>query len=189
MNNFTDYSTKTIENRTDVSAARKSFVKWNKEMKEHATTIDTFGGRRLLGTNKNGTPVWISYSIDKETLNLEIKTTHELSSLLEEGAKLCPRRVTLATNAQLPLDIKHEMRPATRVDAGEVTENTLRYLQKILDLPKGVGFVDGKCSTQMFMYVSNAVYEGESVKEKGVRWSDILHSWDFPSGKYFTIYG
>jgi len=177
VNNFTDYSTKQSDMSTEVSDTRKSFVKWTKEMKEHATTIDTFG------------PVRISYSIDKETLNLKIKTTHELSSLLEEGAKLCPRRVTLATNAQLPLDIEHEMRPATRVDAGEVTENTLRYLQKILDLPIGVGFVDGKCSTQMFMYVSNAIYEGETIKEKGVRWSDILHSWDFPSGKYFTIYG
>ena len=188
MNNFTDYSTKQNDMSTEVSDARKSFVKWTKEMKEHAATIDTFGGRRLLGTNKNGTPVWISYTIDKETLDLQIKTTHELSSLLEDGATLCPRRVTLANNAQLPLDIDHAMRAATRTDVGEVTEKTINYLQKLIDLPKGVGYVDGKCSTQMFMYVSNSIYEGETIKEKGVRWSDILHAWDFPSGSYFILY-
>jgi hypothetical protein len=188
MNNFTDYSTKANENVTEVTQARKSFVKWNKEMIEHANTLDTFGGRRLLGTNKNGTPVWISYTIDKETLNLEIKTTHDISSLLEEGATLCPRRVTVANNAQLPLDIDHAMRAATRVDVGEVTKRTIEYLINLINLPNSVGFVDGKCSTQLFMFASNAIYEGETVKEKGVRWSDILKSWDLPSGSYFVLY-
>ncbi|MHA2218602.1 MAG: hypothetical protein ACXACY_21965 [Candidatus Hodarchaeales archaeon] len=187
MNNFTDYSTKTLENRTDVTPARKAFVKWTQDMKDKAATTDTFGGRRLLGTNKNGTPVYISYTIDRETLDLQIKTTHELSSLLEDGAKLCPRRVTLANNAQM-FDLDHAMREATRIDTGEVTEKTIKYLQKIIDLPIAVGKVDGKCSSQLFMYVSNAVYEGETSIEKGVRWSDILHTWDFPSGSYFTIY-
>lgn len=188
MNIFTNYSTQAKDNRTDISAARKSFVRWTKEMQDKATTIDVFGGKRLLGTNKNGTPVWISYTIDAETLDLQIKTTHELDSLLEEGAKLCPRRITLANNAHLPLDIEHAMRPATRVDTGEVTEKTLTYLQKIMDLPAGVGYVNNKCSSQMFMYVSNAIYEGETSIEKGVRWSDIMHSWNFPAGSYFTIY-
>lgn len=188
MNNFTDYSTKQNDMGTEVSDARKSFLKWTQNMKDKAAITDTFGGRRLLGTNKNGTPVYISYTIDKETLDLQIKTTHELSSLLEDGATLCPRRITLANNAQLPLDIDHAMRAATRTDVGEVTEKTITYLQKIIDLPATVGKVNGKCSSQMFMYVSNAIYEGETSIEKGVRWSDILHTWDFPSGSYFTIY-
>ena len=55
-----------------------------------------------------------------------------------------------------------------------------------------VGKVDGKCSTQLFMYVSNLIYEGEwepTSSTNKVRWQDILKSWEFPSGRYFTVYG
>jgi hypothetical protein len=63
-------------------------------------------------------------------------------------------------------------------------------MQQLLDLPKAVGTVDGKCSTQLFMYVSNAIYEGKwGLHENKVRWIDVLKSWNFPTGKYFTIYG
>ena len=51
-----------------------------------------------------------------------------------------------------------------------------------------IGKINGKCSTQLFMHVSNCVYEGSSAKDK-VRWNDIMKTWDMPSGKYLTVYG
>jgi hypothetical protein len=40
------------------------------------------------------------------------------------------------------------------------------------------------------MYVSNAIYEGRwDIQNGRVRWIDVLKGWNFPAGKYFTIYG
>ena len=72
-----------------------------------------------------------------------------------------------------------------------ITENTLDYLQKLMDYADmGIGKVEGKCSTQLFMYISNVIYEGDTEINKGdCRWNDITKTWDLPSGRYFTIYG
>jgi hypothetical protein len=51
-----------------------------------------------------------------------------------------------------------------------------------------IGKVNGKCSTQLFMMISNTIYEGSSEVDK-FRWQDVMRTWDLPSGKYFTVYG
>ena len=182
MNNFTDYSTKNNVEYDHNDISRMKFREQTKELVELAKDVEVFGGRRFLGLNDNGTEVWVSYKIDRDTLNLELSATHDLNSIVE----LAPKRVTVGMNENAPTDLMQ----ARATDTGAVTHNTLRYIQRLIDLPQGVGRVEGRCSTQLFMYVSNAIYEGKwGLGQKKVRWRDILEAWDFPSGRYFTVYG
>ena len=182
MNNFTDYSYKTKLEYDHNYESRKKFRESVQQLRDKAKTKDTFGGRRFLGLTKNGNEVWISYTIDQETLNIQLKATHNLDNIVE----FAPKRITTGTNEAAPLD----MMDARQSDRGAVTKNTLRYMQSLLDLPQTVGKVNGRCSSQLFMYVSNAIYEGEwDTHGTKVRWIDILNAWDFPTGRYFTIYG
>lgn len=170
---------------TDISDKEK-FRAWEQSKKDLAKTVNRFGGKRLLGTTRSDVPIWASYSIDRETLTLKVKFSHDIETIRE--SKLCPRRVTVANGEQLP-DIEFAMRPKTAKDMGEVTQNTLRYLDKLYGMAESsIGKVDGKCSTQLFMLISNVTYEGSS-KENKVRWNDIMHTWNMPSGKYLTVYG
>ena len=185
-NSFTDYSRK----MRDASAvttdgelkARFKHRETAAKLRELASTLDTFGGKRFLGLTKDDKEVWISYTVDRETLTLDIKATHNLKNV----AKKAPKRVTVANGEHAPDDLM----TARSIDTGAVTDSTLRYMQQLLDLPQAVGKVDGKCSAQLFMYVSNAIYEGKwGLDENKVRWNDVSKSWNFPAGKYFTIYG
>ncbi len=174
-------SSEQINAQTSISSKQR----WNEKMQQFTENADkktVFGGRRFLGLNKNNNEVWISYFIDRETLTLNIDTTHELNSIVQ----FAPKRVTIGMNEPSP----RNMMEARQSDAGKVTHNTIRYLQKLIDLPATVGKVKGKCSRQLFMLVSNAVYEGGIELSKGnCRWRDIIDAWDLPSGRYFTIYG
>ena len=51
-----------------------------------------------------------------------------------------------------------------------------------------VGKEKGKCTTSLFMIVSNLLYEGSSDVNK-FRWSDVMTTWDMPKGSYLTVYG
>jgi len=182
VNNFTDYSKKNTVEYEQNDINRIKFREQTKELIELAKDVEVFGGRRFLGLNANGTEVWVSYKIDRNTLNLEMSATHDLNSIVE----FAPKRVTVGMNEPAPTDLMH----ARATDTGAVTHNTIRYIQRLIDLPQAVGRVDGRCSTQLFMFVSNAIYEGKwGLGEKKVRWRDILDAWDFPSGRYFTVYG
>ena len=186
MNQFTNYTKKlhSLSKETTDNELKSRFVHREKvqQLVELASTLDNFGGRRFLGVTKNNTQVWISYNIDRETMQLTISCTHQLSSIVKKA----PKRVTLATGENAPDDLMK----ARGNDIGKVTDSMLRYMQQLLDLPAGVGTVKGKCSAQLFMYVSNAIYEGKwGLTEGKVRWNDISKGWDLPAGKYFTIYG
>ncbi len=179
----------TRESRDAITStdSRQRFLEWNNDMKEAASKLSTFGGKRLLGMTKTGTLVWVSYEIDRETLQIKIKTTHKLDTLLQEGSVLAPRRTTVGANRAAP---GNPMRPKTKADQGEITENSLRYLGILIDMVESgtVGKVKGKCSTQLFMHVSNFIYEGGTTPEEP-RWRDIMDTWDLPSGAYLTVYG
>lgn len=186
MNQFTNYTKKLIDasnNTTDGELkARFKHRETAAELVELAKTMDNFGGRRFLGLTKNNNEVWISYNIDKKTMKLTVTATHNLKNITQKA----PKRITLATGQQAP----DGMMTARGNDTGAVTDSTLRYMQQLLDMPEAIGKVDGKCSSQLFMYVSNAIYEGKwGLQDNKVRWIDVLKAWDFPAGKYFTIYG
>lgn len=167
--------------------AKKAFREWNLEKEKLARQADTFGGRRLLGVTKNNQPIWVSFTIDKATLTIQAKVSHTFDTIRE--SKLCPRRITLATNENLN-DLEHAMRPSTKQDHGGITLNSINYLEKLMDLLDSsyIGRVDGKCSTQLFMHASNYIYEGSPEANK-FRWSDVMKTWNMPSGQYLTIYG
>lgn len=159
-----------------------------KTWKDNADNKEVFGGKRFLGLNKNGSEVWISYELRKDNKQLTISSTHNLSALENDGAKLAPRRVTVGLNKTAPDDL---MRPSTQKDMGVITPNTLRYINKLRDMADmGIGKVNGQCSSQLFMLVSNTIYEGDTETDKGdCRWNDIIEAWDLPPGKYLTVYG
>jgi len=165
-------------------------IEWHAKLDawiENAEKKTVFGGKRFLGLNKNGNEVWIAYTLDKETLDLKISTTHNLDSLRNNESKLAHKRVTVGLNKTAPADLM----TGSSKHAVVITENTLDYLQKLIDyVDMGIGKVEGKCSSQLFMYVSNAIYEGDTEIDKGdCRWNDITKTWNLPSGRYFTIYG
>lgn len=185
-NTFKAFASKEARDATTDISSKEKFRAWEQSKRDLAKTINTFGGKRLLGVTVKDVPIWASYTIDKETLNLKVKLTHDIATI--RVSKLCPRRVTIANGEHAP-DIEHAMRPKTAKDVGEVTQNTLRYIDKLFGMAESsIGKVDGKCSTQLFMHVSNCIYEGSSAKDK-VRWNDIMKTWDMPSGKYLTVYG
>jgi hypothetical protein len=181
------FATKESRDHVTSSTARDKFLQWNKDMKEAGAKLTTFGGKRLLGMTKSGTLVWASYTIDKETKNIQIKLTHKIETLLQEGSVLAPRRTTVGANRAVP---GNPMRPKTKADQGEITENSLHYLDKLIEIVESssIGKVKGECSTQLFMLVSNFLYEG-GTEPAEPRWRDVMDTWDLPSGAYLTVYG
>tara|TARA_R100001163_G_C5051168_1_gene187950 strand:+ start:843 stop:1409 length:567 start_codon:yes stop_codon:yes gene_type:complete len=185
-----------ISNTTFTSAEERYAVtsddtkaKWHAKLdkyRDNARNKTTFGGKRFLGHTKKGVEVWASYTIDKETKDIQIKTTHNLNALRDNSARLAPRRVTTANNTAYSGDLN----AVSGRDHGRVTEKTLEYIETLIDFAAmGVGKVNGECSRQLFLYVSNSIYEGGTDLAKDeCRWSDIIDTWDLPSGQYFTVY-
>lgn len=167
--------------------SKKAFRDWNDKKKELARQADKYGGRRLLGVTDKNVPIWASFTIDKETLQIKVKLSHDMDTIRK--SKLCPRRVTLATNETL-LSLDNEMRPAPKKSHGEVTLNTLNYLEKVMSIVDSptIGKEKGKCTTSLFMIVSNLIYEGSTEGDK-FRWHDVMDTWNMPKGKYLTVYG
>ena len=67
--------------------------------KKNAKNSTHYGGKRFLGFTAKGSEVWISFHIERETLNASISTTHNLDALREPGAILATKRVTLKRGA------------------------------------------------------------------------------------------
>ena len=186
MNKFKKFSSK--ESRQDVidMTGKEKFRAWTRHKESLAAQATEFGGRRLLGITKKGNAIWAQYYIDKQTLDMQVSLTHDIETIRK--STLCPRRITLARGENLA-DLDYAMRPKTAKDLGEVTLNTLRYIDKLFNMSNAnIGKIKGKCSTQLFMMISNTIYEGSSEAGK-FRWQDIMRTWDLPSGKYFTVYG
>ena len=167
--------------------SKESFRQWNKEKEELASKATKFGGRRLLGVTDNNIPIYASYEIDKETLTLTLKLSHSIDTI--RNSKYCPRRITLGINEPLN-NLDFAMREASKLDHGAVTDKTIRYLEKLMTMVESgsIGKVNGQCSSQLFMYVSNFLYEGSTEQGK-FRWHDVMKTWNFPNGAYFTVYG
>jgi hypothetical protein len=212
----TKFSTKEARNYVTPRTSKEKLIAYNSSMVAAAGKLETYGGRRLLGctyesnhsrySDEWGTvkqEIWVSYKIDRETLKLDLDTTHKLESSISThsfgvfsetplsfgkngGTVLAPKRVTVANGKKSP----RGMMKATANNHGEITKNSIRYLLKLQDIVSSgsIGKVKGRCSSQLFMLVSNFVYEGGITPEEP-RWRDILEAWDFPDGKYLTVYG
>ena len=166
--------------------AKDSFRQWSKEKEKLASQAIIFGGRRLLGLTNKDNPIWLSFTIDKETLDISMKLSHDIDT--RRTSKLCPRSIRLATGEQLS-NLDNAMRPAGRTEHGEVTQRTLNYIDKVMTIcnSRTLGRVKGKCSKSLFMIVSNLVYHG-SPDEGKFRWRDVMSTWNMPDGEYMTVY-
>ena len=161
------------------------------ELTNNANKTNIFGGKRFLGFTPKNSPVWVSYTAYRQTGEIIIKTTHDLNSLLEDGAILSTKRVVLKKNSKNQKQVDNLLRANRHNMGGKVSKATIVYLQKIISaIEQGYGkaFIGGKPTKLMFSYVANAIFEGSFDWENGdTSWSYVAKVWDFPTGEYFTI--
>lgn len=172
--------------------ANYKFRLWSANKEKLASEANTFGGRRLLGVTDKNKPIWLSFHIDRETLNISMKLSHDMDTIRK--SKLCPRGIRLATGEQL-YNLEHAMRPALKTDHGEVTQRTLDYIEQVMIMCESstIGkvktfFNKSACTKSLFMIIANLVYHG-SVEVDRFRWRDVMATWDMPAGEYLTVDG
>lgn len=165
-------------------ATRIKWYEWLNEKITEADKANTFGGKRLLGVTDKGNPMWVTMTIERDTLEMTITLTHELDTIRK--SKLCPRKVTVGNNEKIP-NIEHAMRPATKIDHGEVTQRTLDYIEQLITLNESqIHYTNGKCNSLMFLKAAHCIYNGSPDKGK-FRAQDIMKTWNLPKGSYFII--
>lgn len=161
------------------------------KMFDNAKKGQTFAGKRFLGFTSKGAEVWISMELDRATKDLTIKTTHNLNSLLDDHADLAQKRIVVKKGASNLSSVHDLMRKNQKNMGGEVTENTVLYLKKLIsaaEMKEGKGYVKGEASRLLFRYAANAIFEGSFDEEKGdFSWSQVIKTWELPSGEYFLI--
>ena len=165
--------------------------KHQKDSLENAKKAKIFAGKRFLGFTAKGAEVWISMEINRETKELKVNTTHNLSVLLEEGSELAIKRVVVKKGSPNPRTAKDLLRKNQKNMGGQVTEGTILYLMKLInavEMKYGDAYVKGEPTRLLFMYVSNAIFEGGNDVENGeFGWSYVLKAWDLPKGGYFLV--
>lgn len=166
--------------------------RYKQEALANAEKATSYGGKRFLGFTPKGAEVWVSMSIDKETLQLKMSCTHDLNVLQKAGSKLANRRVVVKKGVQNHGSAEDLLRRNQKNMGGEVKLQTLRHIQRLMnvvDMGYGKGFVGKKPSSLLFNYVANAVFSGTFDMERGdTSWNHILDEWDFPKdGEYFTV--
>jgi hypothetical protein len=178
----TKFATKDQLYHVTPKESRLSFVAWLKDKETIASKATKFGGKRLLGTTDKGKPIYVSFNLDRESLQLEIKLTHDISTIRKSN--LCPRSVHVAHGETV--NIQHEMRPPAKKGLpGEVTQRTLDYIDKLMSYNESkIHYIDNKISKLLFMKISHCIYPGNPDK---FRWMDVMKTWELPEGEYFTV--
>jgi len=163
----------------------------NEAFRANAEEATEFGGKRFLGFNKRGAEVWISAYLNKETKELIIESTHNLSSLLEDGAELATRRVIVERNKTLYQDVKSVIASMKKDRGGRVSIRTLEHLDALMSMSQtkgGKGFVKKIPTTLFIKYVFDVIFTGNvEPAEGGFRVYEIMKYWGFPKGEYFTV--
>ncbi len=160
-------------------------------MIKNAEKSSVYAGKRFLGLTPKGGEVWISMELDRNTKDLLITTTHNLNTLLQEGAELSKKRITIKKGTTSFLAVNDLLRRNQKNMGGEVTEKTIVYLKKLISaaqLKTGKGFVNREATTLLFMYAANAIFEGSYDTDRGdFAWPQVIKTWELPKGEYFTI--
>ena len=122
-----------------------------------------------------------------------MKATHDLDILLQEGAQMTDKRVSMKKGKQFVGSVDDLLRRSQKNQGGKVTIQTLRHLQRLMnaiDSKFNKVYVNGKPSSLLFSYVAWAVFEGSYDLDKGdTFWSYIKDSFKFPkNGEYFTVH-
>jgi hypothetical protein len=164
---------------------------FNDSMQENALRAEYFGGKRFLGWTPNGAEAWVSFQLDRETLDMTMSSTVNLELLLDEDAVLADSRVSIARGATQRRNLKDMLRFESKNQGGDVTPNTVSYVIKLINAVQGKShlFFDnkGRANKSAFRLVSNAVFTGLLDEDKGFRWTDVMKLWNLPEGTYFTV--
>ena len=86
---------------------------------------------KVLGFTPKGAEVWVSMEVDRETLDLKMKATHDLDILLQEGAQMTDKRVSMKKGKQFVGSVDDLLRRSQ--NQGKVTIQTLRHLQRLMN--------------------------------------------------------
>ena len=174
-----------LENNKVLTMAREKEKAKRRKINE-AKFKDSFGGKRFLGLTPAGKKVFASYIIKKDG-SLDMKFTHKLSVLLKPGAQLAGKRYSFANHATLHLSDKELVRK-TKNKAGEVTLQTLNYLQRLHTLNE-IEFMNsyykGKVTSFFFSMVAQAIYTGG--EQNDVTYRDIQKGWNFPEHNPYFV--
>ena len=160
-------------------------------MRENALKASHFGGKRFLGWTPKGAEAWVSFVVDRETLDMDIDSTVNLSLLLEEGAVLADARVQVARGVTNRHDVKDMLRFEKRNQGGDLNDYSIQYMMKIINAVQAKShlFFDrsGRVNKSALRLVSNAIFTGSLEEDKGFRWLDVIKYWNLPEGTYFTV--
>ncbi len=158
---------------------------------ENAKNATEFGGKRFLGFTKKGAEVWISAYLNRETKEIKVQSTHNLSVLLEDGAELASRRVIVERNKTLYTDVQSVIASMRRDSGGRVSSRTLEHLDALMSQAQsktGKGFIKQVPTNLFIRYVFESIFSGNTdSSEGGFRVIDIIKSWGFPEGEYYLI--
>ena len=152
-----------------------------------------YGGRRFLGKNENGTPVWISFKATENTI--EVKLTHDLYSVMpENGGEYAAQRdkywLTEQNRSDLPTYTELKEINQKNKRTGRVGYNTLLHLDKIIDECERFTRANKKPPRSVFRLLAWNIYPGtwENYSVPNTNWdncADILGYKD-ERGYYFT---
>ena len=139
---------------------------------------DSFGGKRFLGLTSKDVPVFAMFTLTKDKLELDIKFSHNLSVLTKDGARLANDRYSFKHGEKIN-DYKIMVRKLKKKRGGEVTIQTLRWLQRlknINDMKYLKAIVNNKPTKTFFTYVSDSMYIGDKINKHMIQ-----KYWKFPT--------
>ncbi len=185
----TKFMTKTQKELNDnlISTTHINKLKLKEEKKAKTLLLKSYGGKRFLGLTKAGKPVFVSYEFNLSDLKLKMSFSHQLRILTEEGAKLANDRYTFEMKTRPNISFDLMTRKLDKKRGGEVTIQTLNYLQRLyelIDINFHKGFVKDKPTKLMFKYIADAIYVGTDVTQH-----DIMDYCNLPESIYFVPEG
>ena len=153
-----------------------------------------FGGKRFLGINSNGKPVWISYKATDKTI--EVKLTHDLFSVMpENGGEYAAERVKLWINdstSDLKLATYKEIADISKTNrkTGRVNKMTLLHLEKIINECEKYTRAGKKPPRDVYRLLAWNIYTGtfDSYTVPNTNWDYVakIQGYKSPEGYYFT---
>ena len=159
---------------------------------EKAKKLTTFGGKRFIGLTPKGVRMFVEYTINREDLSIDIKTTNNnnLGLLLKEGSKFPKERRTFKNGTKIKMNNRQLLSSSKKVDRYDVTENTLYWLKR-LSLINELKFhkafdKKGGASVNFFGLIAQAIFTGTYEYGEPI-WRDIQNTWEFKEvGKYYN---
>ena len=154
------------------------------DMNNNARRSVKYEGRRYLGRNKSGKQIWITMRLERASMFISLDCNGRITDLLEDSSELATSRIVQRLGNRKP-DVYDMMHRNRETKGGEVTRNTINYMRKLMsavELKDSISHANGKCTSVLFRLVSNAVFEGDSHKDQGYSWNDVIKNWEFPEG-------